>query len=177
MTLRRLLAVVMTAGFPLASPIAASPVAASPVAPSPARQSPAAGPLEITSSMMVESRSAAADGTTRVALVKPTRVSPGDRIVFVLAYHNVGSQPLSDVVLANPLPRAIAYRSASPGSPAPEVSVDGKTYGALASLRVRALDGSARAAGPDDVTHVRWRIASPVAPGSQGQFAFQAVLK
>lgn len=166
-TAKRLLAVVMTAGLPFAGAIAASP----------ARQAPTAGPLEITSSMMVEQRSAAADGTTRVALVKPTRVSPGDRIVFVLAYRNVGSQPLSDVVLANPLPRAIAYRSASPGSPAPEVSVDGKTYGALASLRVRALDGSARAAGPDDVTHVRWRLASPVAAGSQGQFAFQAVLK
>jgi uncharacterized repeat protein (TIGR01451 family) len=127
--------------------------------------------------MMVESRSAAADGTTRVSLVKPTRVSPGDRIVFVLAYHNVGAQPLSNVVLANPLPRAIAYRSASPGSPAPEVSVDGQTYGALAALRVSALDGSTRAASPDDVTHVRWRIASPLAAGSQGQFAFQAVLK
>lgn len=167
LTAGRLFAVVLTAGVPLAAPVAASP----------ARQAAASGPLEITSSMMVEQRSAAADGTTRVALVKPTGVAPGDRIVFVLAYRNVGSQPLSDVVLANPLPRAIAYRSASPGSPAPEVSVDGTTYGALASLRVRTLDGSARAAGPDDVTHVRWRIASPLAPGSQGQFAFQAVLK
>jgi uncharacterized repeat protein (TIGR01451 family) len=164
---RRLSAAVLTAAIPLASPVAASP----------ARQAAATGPLEITSSMMVEQRSAAADGTTRVALVKPTRVSPGDRIIFVLAYHNVGRQPLSDVVLANPLPRAIGYRSASPGSPAPEVSVDGQTYGALASLRVRALDGSTRAANPDDVTHVRWRLANPVAPGSQGQFAFQAVLK
>ena len=135
------------------------------------------GPLEITSSMMVESRSAAADGTTRVSLVKPKSVAPGDHIVFVLAYHNVGRQPLSNVVLANPLPRAIAFRSASPGSPAPEVSVDGQNYGALASLRVRAPDGSTRPASPDDVTHVRWRIASPLAAGSQGQFAFQAVLK
>jgi uncharacterized repeat protein (TIGR01451 family) len=163
----RLLAVALTAGVPLAGPVAARPAA----------QAAGNGPLEITSSMMVEQRSAAADGTTRVALVKPTGVSPGDRIIFVTAYHNVGTQPLTDVVLANPLPRAIAYRSASPGSPAPEVSVDGKTFGALASLRVRALDGSTRAAGPDDVTHVRWRIARPLAPGSQGQFAFQAVLK
>lgn len=137
----------------------------------------AAGPLQITSSIMVEARSAAADGTTRVALVKPSRVTPGDKVIFVLSYHNTGAQPLSNVVLDNPLPKAIAYRSANPGSPAPDVSVDGKTFGSLATLRVRSPDGSTRAASPNDVTSVRWRLASPIAAGSQGQFAFQAVLK
>ena len=137
----------------------------------------AAGPLQVTSSILVEARSAAADGTTRITLVKPTKVTPGDKVIFVLSYRNTGSQPLADIVLANPLPRAIAYRSANPGSPAPELSVDGKTFGSLASLRVRSLDGSTRAASPDDVTSVRWRLSSPLPAGSQGQFAFQAVLK
>ena len=139
--------------------------------------SAAAGPLQVTSSILVESRTAAADGTTRIALVKPSKVTPGDKVIFVLSYRNTGAQPLANVVLDNPLPRQIAYRSANPGSPAPDVSVDGKTFGSLESLRVRSLDGSTRAAGPNDVTSVRWRLASPLAAGSQGQFAFQAVLK
>lgn len=139
--------------------------------------SAAAGPLQVTSSILVESRSAAADGTTRVALVKPSKVTPGDKVIFVLAYRNTGAQPLANVVLANPLPRQISYRSANPGSPAPDVSVDGKTFGSLDSLRVRSLDGSTRAASPNDVTSVRWRLASPIPAGAQGQFAFQAVLK
>ena len=139
--------------------------------------SAAAGPLQVTSSIMVEARSAAPDGTTRVTLVKPSRVTPGDKVIFILAYRNSGAQPLANVVLDNPLPRQIAYRSANPGSPAPDVSVDGKTYGSLATLRVRSPDGSTRAASPNDVTSVRWRLASPLAAGSQGQFAFQAVLK
>jgi uncharacterized repeat protein (TIGR01451 family) len=137
----------------------------------------AAGPLQITSSIMVEARSAAADGTTRVTLTKPSTVTPGDKVIFVLSYRNTGAQPLANVVLDNPLPKAIAYRSANPGSPAPDVSVDGKTFGSLASLRVRSPDGSTRAANPNDVTSVRWRLASPIPAGSQGQFAFQAVLK
>lgn len=137
----------------------------------------AAGPLQMTSSIMVEGRTTAADGTTRVTLVKPGRVTPGDRVVFVLAYRNTGAQALSNVVLANPLPQGIAYRSANPGSPAPEVSVDGKTFGQIGDLRVRSLDGSTRAAAPSDVTSVRWRLTSPLAAGSSGQFAFQAVLK
>ena len=139
--------------------------------------SAAAGPLQVTSSILVESRTAAADGTTRIALVKPSKVTPGDKVIFVLSYRNTGAQPLANVVLDNPLPRQIAYRSANPGSPAPDVSVDGKTFGSLESLRVRSLDGSTRPASPNDVTSVRWRLASPLAAGSQGQFAFQAVLK
>ncbi len=136
-----------------------------------------AGPLQVTSSILVESRSAAADGTTRITLVKPSKVTPGDKVIFVLSYRNTGKQPLANVVLANPLPREIAYRSANPGSPAPDVSVDGTTFGALDTLRVRSLDGGTRAASPNDVTSVRWRIANPIPAGSQGQFAFQAVLK
>lgn len=137
----------------------------------------AAGPLQITTSMMVEARSAAADGTTRMTLVKPVRVTPGDRVVVVLAWRNTGTQALSDVVLANPVPRGTAYRAAAPGSATPELSVDGTHFGPLAGLRVRASDGSLRAALPGDVTHVRWRLASPVTAGAQGQFAFQAVLR
>jgi len=139
--------------------------------------SAAAGPLQVTSSILAESRAAAADGTTRITLVKPSQITPGDKVIFVLAYRNTGTQPLANVVLDNPLPRAIAYRSANPGSPAPDVSVDGKTFGSLGTLRVRSLDGSTRAASPDDVTSVRWRLASPLAAGSQGQFAFQAVVR
>jgi len=139
--------------------------------------SAAAGPLQVTSSILVEARAAAADGTTRIALVKPSKVTPGDKVIFVVSYRNTGTQPLGNVVLDNPLPRQVAYRSANPGSPAPDVSVDGKTFGSLETLRVRSLDGSTRAASPNDVTSVRWRLASPLAAGSQGQFAFQAVLK
>jgi uncharacterized repeat protein (TIGR01451 family) len=153
------------------------PMIAAVLAATAAVASAAAGPLQVTSSILVESRTAAADGTTRIALVKPSKVTPGDKVIFVLSYRNTGAQPLANVVLDNPLPRQIAYRSANPGSPAPDVSVDGKTFGSLATLRVRSLDGSTRAAGPNDVTSVRWRLASPLAAGSQGQFAFQAVLK
>lgn len=153
------------------------PMIAAVMAVTAAAASAAAGPLQVTSSILVESRVAAADGTTRIALVKPSKVTPGDKVIFVLSYRNTGAQPLANVVLANPLPRQITYRSANPGSPAPDVSVDGKTFGSLDSLRVRGLDGSTRAASPNDVTSVRWRLASPLAAGSQGQFAFQAVLK
>ncbi|GAA4219091.1 hypothetical protein GCM10022253_20650 [Sphingomonas endophytica] len=128
----------------------------------------AAGPLQVTSQVMVEAKQRAADGTTRIALVPAQRVVPGDRVVFTLAYRNTGTQPLADLVFDNPVPRGVAYRAPAPNSPAPELSVDGRRYGTLAQLG---------AAGPDAVTHVRWRLARPLAPGASGTFAFHAVLK
>lgn len=136
----------------------------------------AAGPLTIATRMMVEKRVAAADGTTRTQLVPAVRAMPGARITVVLAYRNTGAQPIGNVVLANPVPRNIAYRAVAPGSPAPELSVDGKTFGPLAALTVAGPQGP-RAATLDDVTHVRWRLSSPIPAGQGGELAFQAVLK
>lgn len=135
-----------------------------------------AGPLDVSGKVLVEQRVAAADGTTRTTLAAPGHVVPGDHVVFVLAYRNTGRQPIADLVLANPVPAGMAYRGAQPGSVAPELSVDGRSFAALATLRVRAATGT-RAARPDDVTTVRWRLASPLPAGAQGQFAFQAVVK
>lgn len=153
--------VVLAAAAALASPVAAR----------------AAGPLEVVSTVLVESKVRAGDGTTRVALTPAKRVVPGDRVVLTLAYRNTGTQPLSNIAFDNPVPAGLAYRSPAPGSAAPEVSVDGRTYGALATLRVPAAGGGWRAASPDDVTHVRWRLDRPLSAGAKGQFAFQAVLK
>lgn len=134
-------------------------------------------PLQVASKIFVEARSAAADGTVRTTLVAANRAVPGDRVVFVLAYRNAGTQALDNIVFNNPLPAAIAYRAPAQGSAAPEVSVGGKTYGALAALRVPVAGGGSRAATASDVTHVRWRLSGSLAAGGQGQFAFQAVLK
>ena len=136
----------------------------------------AASPLQVTTQVMVEQRVAAHDGSTSLKLVPPRRVVPGDRVTLVISYRNTGASPLGNVVLANPVPRGMAYRAAAPGTPAPEVSVDGRSYGALAALKVRGTDGASRAATAADVVAVRWRLANPVPAGAEGRLAFQAVL-
>lgn len=135
-----------------------------------------AEPLTVTTRMLVEKRVAAADGTTRTQLVAPTKVVPGDRVVVVLAYRNTGTQPIADLVLANPVPKGTAFRALTTGTPPADLSVDGKKFGPLAALRVATPAGT-RPAGPDDVTQLRWRLASPLAAGARGELAFQAVLK
>lgn len=130
----------------------------------------AAGDLSITSRVMVEQRVAASDGTTRTRLAPATRVVPGDRLVVTVAYRNTGRAAISNLAIVNPVPAGLTYRGVAAGAVAPEVSSDGVRFAPFASL---AVAGRAAPA----ITHVRWRLASPVAPGSGGQFAFQAVLK
>lgn len=132
--------------------------------------------VQLTNKVMVEQRSSASDGTVQIKLVPAQHAVPGDRLVYVLDYHNSGSQPVSDMVLNNALPKDIAYRAPAAGSPAPEVSVDGRTFGTLAAMRVTTPSGS-RAATAADVTHVRWRVPGALAAGGSGEVAFQAVIK
>lgn len=133
----------------------------------------AAGPLQVTTTMMVAEKVAAADGTTRVRLVHPARVVPGAVVTLVISYRNAGAQPLADLVLASPVPAGLRFRSAQADA---ELSVDGRRFGPLDGLRIGA-GGAARPAQAGDVTHVRWRLSKPLPAGAGGEFAFQAVLQ
>lgn len=133
--------------------------------------------ISLSNAVMAQQRATAADGSTRVTLVPATRVTPGDRVVFKIAYRNGGATPAEKLVLANPIPAELAYRGPSAGSAAPEVSVDGRTYGPLATLKVHDGDGASRSAQPADVTHVRWQLGAPVAPGASGSVSFEAVVR
>jgi len=137
----------------------------------------ASGPLSVESSMLTVRKQAAADGTTKVSLVPAAKAVPGDKIVLRLSYRNGGAAPIANVVLSNPLPAGITYRAPAAGSPAPEVSVDGQTFGTLATLRVAGADGNLRPATADDVRHVRWKIAAPIPAGAQGQVSCEGILK
>lgn len=136
-----------------------------------------AAPVQITTRVLSEQRQQASDGSTRIKLVPPARVVPGDRLVYEIAYRNTGTAPASDIVVANPVPQQLTYAGPAEGAAAPEVSADGKSFAMLPALRVRAADGGMRAATMADVRVVRWRLTTPVAGGAGGQLAFRAILK
>jgi len=155
---------------PLAFLVAAMPIAT-------AAAPPPTGPLDLSTRVLAEVRERNPDGTTRIALAAPGRVVPGDRVTVLLDYRNTGRAPIADLVLANPLPAGMAYRGPAANSPMPEVSVDGRRYAPLAALTLAMPGGGARAANAGDITHVRWRLARPLAPGAGGTLAFVATVR
>lgn len=136
-----------------------------------------AGPVNITTTVLAETRIPAANGTTQIKLVPAKRVVPGDHVVYQIQVTNSGAKPASGVVIANPVPASMQYAGPATNSPAPEVSADGKSFGQLASLRIATADGRARPATAADVRVVRWRLAQPVPAGGAQQVAFRALLK
>lgn len=138
---------------------------------------PASAQVTLDNKVLREEVKVAADGTRTTALVSTRNVAPGGTAVYVMTYRNGTAKPVSDLVIANQVPRDVIYAGPASGSPAPAVSVDGgKTFGPIASASVRGVNG-ARPAQFSDVTHVRWIVAGPVAPGSSGSVSYRAKVR
>jgi uncharacterized repeat protein (TIGR01451 family) len=136
----------------------------------------AATPVELSSDVYVEKRVKRANGQNATILEKPNMVIPGDNLVFVVKYRNVGAAPASRFVVTNPLPSAVAFNGTSDGLEV--VSIDGgKSWGFLPSLRVRGENGSVRPALMADVTHIRWNLNQTLASGSEGKLIFRGIVK
>ncbi len=136
----------------------------------------AADSITLASQVFVEKTVTGPDGRTQVQLNQPTRVMPGDDLVFVLKYRNAGQAPAKNFSVTNPLPRAVAFRETAGGSAL--YSVDGgRNWGALPALQVRAEHGRLRLARPDDVTHVRWTFRQPLPAGASGKLTFRGTVR
>ena len=136
----------------------------------------AATPLELNSDVFVERQIVRTDGSNAVVLEKPNMVTPGDNLVFVVRYKNVGKSIASNFVVTNPLPSAVAFNGTSDGQEVVSVN-GGKNWGALGTLRVTKIDGSVRSAVLTDVTHIKWNLNQPLAAGAEGKLIFRGIVK
>lgn len=132
--------------------------------------------VALNSNVLVERTTTGADGAARTSLLAPGIVTPGDRLVFVIAYHNNAAAPATDFVVTNPIPASVSYAGSE--STDTVVSVDGgRTWGALGALSLRNADGTSRPATAADVTHVRWQFARPIPAGGGGELRFRGTVK
>jgi uncharacterized repeat protein (TIGR01451 family) len=136
----------------------------------------AAGDVTLNSQVFVERAKQGPDGKTVIVREAPKVVTPGDRLVFEIAYQNKGTQPATGFSITNPIPESVAFAGGE--TEGAVVSVDGgKTWGALASLKVPGADGKARPATQADVTHVRWAFSRAIPAGASGRTTFRGVVK
>jgi hypothetical protein len=109
-------------------------------------------------------------------LFPPDQVLPGEALVFMLEYKNGGAKPATGFEINNPIPSAVQYTGVE--QPWAVVSVDGgKSFGAIATLKVKAADGKLRPATSADVTNVRWKFATPIPAGGAGRVSFYGIVK
>ena len=135
----------------------------------------AANDVSVVSEMFVE-KTVVQAGKPKVVLVKQKSGPPGTKLVFTHSYRNTGKAPAANFAMTNPVPSGVDYTGSDDALAV--VSVDGgKTFGVLATAKVRAADGTARPARPEDVTHVRWALKAPIGVGTSGRFSFKATVK
>jgi hypothetical protein len=123
--------------------------------------------VKLAGDVFVERFERAPGGRTARVLERAEQLHHGDRLVFVVSWSG-GTR--NGLTVTNPVPQAIAFQPA-PGD-ASTVSVDGgQHWGTLATLMVH--DGKGwRPALPEDVTHIRWRVAA-----GSGQITYRGIVR
>ena len=121
-----------------------------------------------------------ADGSEVTQRVSADKVTPGEKVVYTVEFLNDSAEPASDLVLAMPIPSDIRFLEGTADREGAVVkySVDGgSSFADREALTLPAVGGGTRQATADDITHVQWRIAGPVAVGAQDKVAFKGRLK
>ncbi|MEH6756498.1 MAG: hypothetical protein V7676_03180 [Parasphingorhabdus sp.] len=136
----------------------------------------AANNVALSSDVFVERKVEKPDGKTAIMLEQPTTVTPGDNLVFIVKYKNVGHAPATDFSVTNPLPKAVTFNGTSDGTEI--VSVDGgKNWGPLTALTYTRSNGEVGPALMSDVTHIRWKFSRSLSVGSEGKLVFRGKVK
>ncbi len=120
------------------------------------------------------------DGTESITRGPAELVTPGERVVYTLNYTNDEAAPATDLVLTMPVPPEIKYIDGSATLDGAKViysADDGQTFASRAGLRVTGVDGNGRTAISEDITHIRWTVAGPLAVGETGTLSYKGVLK
>lgn len=118
-------------------------------------------------------------GRTETRTVPIARAVPGSEVIYVVTYHNTGTQAAENVVVTNPIPPELDYKdgSAFGAGTRIELSVDGKRWGSLAVLTVPGPNGKALPAQAADVRQLRWTLDFAVKPGETGKVTYRTVIR
>ena len=120
------------------------------------------------------------DGNTSYNYIKPGIVLPGDVMMYVISFENIGSDLAEGIVINNPMPNNSKYRmdSAVGKNTTITFSVDsGKNFGNPDDLVVEDKNGKEWKAKSESYTHIRWIYNKPLAPGEKSEVSFKTQIK
>lgn len=93
-----------------------------------------------------------------------TDTQPGEVITYTILYHNIGTAPMKDVLLTNPIPVGASY-------------VEGSAGGRDAEIEIKRSEPHVQTGTMGVATHIIWKIGRTVRPGEQGQVLFKVLVQ
>jgi uncharacterized repeat protein (TIGR01451 family) len=101
-------------------------------------------------------------------------------VIYVNTVTNQGEAPAEGVVVANPIPKQMAYIDGTAGGNEVIItySIDGgKSFARPGKLQILGEDGLPRTATGNDYTNIRWQFTRPLPPGAVERVEFRAVVR
>lgn len=141
---------------------------------------PEQGSVELRTIAEKEVRVVTESGEVELRRVPAAKVVPGDEVIYTIQAKNISADPVSDIVITDPIPEHTTYRDGSATRRGSEItfSVDGgTTFAAPEKLQVTEADGAIRPATASDYTHVRWNFRDPLPPGESRSVGFRTKLQ
>lgn len=120
------------------------------------------------------------NGKTSYNYIEPGTALPGDVMMYVISFENIGAEPAKGVVINDPVPNNSKYRinSATGKNTKITFSIDGgESFGNPDNLIVKDKNGKEWKAKPESYTHIRWVYNKPLAPGEKSEVSFKTQIK
>ena len=135
-------------------------------------------PVRISNTAMKQVIEVNDKGEREVRYVEPKTVIPGDVILYTIEFENIGDQPISNIVLNDPVPNNSFYRDGSAKGENADIlfSVDGENFAPADKLTVTE-NGKQRKATAKDYTVVRWVVKQPLKPGEKRSVSFKTQIR
>lgn len=141
-------------------------------------QGPSANCIELRNEVQMEQEVTDANGQKSLRLMPPTKVVPGNQVVYTITARNVCKKPVDKLVVNNPVPEHLSYVADSANGAGTDItySVDGKSFSKAETLMVQDAEGHAHAARDEDIRSIRWMFNGSLAPGQSAAVRFRAAV-
>ena len=137
------------------------------------------GPIKLTNTVMKEIIEKNDKGDEVVRYVEPATAVPGNTMVYTITFENIGDQPVSDIVINDPLPNNSKYiaDTAAGKDTVITFSADGEVFDVPSKIKLKDASGKTWTATPDKYTHIRWIYKKNLLPGEIGSVTFKTKIK
>lgn len=116
-------------------------------------------------------------------IVPAVKVEPGQTLIYTLKYRNAGDEKATNAVINNPISKDTVYLVGTATGADSEItfSIDGgKNFKQPTLLTYEITEPSGKivkkTAAPEEYTNIQWLVRE-IAPGQQGEVAFQVKVK
>lgn len=136
--------------------------------------------IKLKNEAFKEKRVVNEDGSEEYKLVPPGTAIPGDEIIYITTFTNIGKEEATDIAITNPIPNNSLYKTGTAFGSGTEItfSIDGgKTYAKPEALKVKDEKGALRTATAKEYTAIRWVFKGSLKPAEESTVIFRAILQ